>query len=176
MAKCDVQGLLNSAACFQCLTPGEQDLLETALLCSFLTNANNSTNVKTFVSTIFALGNIPSGPGVGGTYYAIAHGLGSTPQVAGAYLQCVTNDTVLNVGVGGIIPIEGILDEGNGGPAATVYADSTNIYFSASNMISGQEVVFQLNANSVGGWLPGLGIAPFSDFTKYRLVVTGILF
>jgi len=36
MATCNYQSLLNNAACFNCLSPGEQDILELQLLCEIL--------------------------------------------------------------------------------------------------------------------------------------------
>lgn len=132
--------------------------------------------MKTFASTIQTLGNITSGGTVTGTYYSLPHGLGGQPQVVGAYLQCVTADSGLGVSVGQTIPVDGILDGGNDGQFATLYADATDIIFSGPNVIAGMESAFTVAPNGITLWGPSVGVSQFSDFTKYRLVIWGLLF
>ncbi len=42
MALCDVQTLMNSAACFACLPPGTQQIIELQLLCEILNAGGGS--------------------------------------------------------------------------------------------------------------------------------------
>lgn len=45
MAQCDPQALLENAACFECLTPGERELAKLALLAQLVLAANPTADV-----------------------------------------------------------------------------------------------------------------------------------
>jgi len=57
---CDVQSLMNTANCFQCLSVGEIAMVRVALLCRILNGVTGPCDVQTLLSEANAL-NIPSG-------------------------------------------------------------------------------------------------------------------
>ena len=59
MANCDVQTLLNNAACFACLPPGTLSIVELQLLCEILNSSGGTgSGTGTLAGTVTPNGNI----------------------------------------------------------------------------------------------------------------------
>lgn len=124
MAECNVQSLLNSSACFGCLSPGEWDILELQLLCEIL-NSNPPVKLNSFTQGNVTIPNT--------NLASVSHGLGSRPNMFEVAMVCISTDGSFQVGDS--IPVSDVISHSdtNSGGAGSMEMGSNSTHLWVSN-------------------------------------------
>lgn len=148
---CSPAALLRALGCLSCLTPKQQQEIQTYLLCQIAGKASG------YASPLIV-------PTMGVTGGLLDHGLGATPRYAGATLVVVANDANVGYQVGDEIPLINQVDTGTLSPVVQIWVTPTQIGWASNAFFPGGE----------GSWLflfrnmTGASGGP-ADMSNFRL-------
>jgi hypothetical protein len=157
MAQCNVQSLLSNAGCFNCLSPGEWDVLELQLLCEIL-NVGGGSGIALQTQTQ-SLDNISK-------VYTFAHSIVTNPRIVIPVLLCKSNDAGSQYQVGDEVALPGSLLANASGGAPTQVRTTVNFIFVAfTQALVGNEATWFIMP-SLGG-----GVVNPTSFNNFSLKI-----